>query len=691
VNRGYAKVILFGEHYVVYGLPGIVAALDSYTTAKVEPSEPGNGLTVIDNRPAADGYKEKKKGEQERALDLIMNFMKIDTEATPLKITLEGNLKCVGGRGASAALATSIARALSGHFNLNLNDDQINEISYEGEKGSAGTPSGIDNTAATYGGLLIFKKNLEGGPNDIETLKIKEPIEIVLANTGITQDTKEVVADIKSKREEDPEKFGRIFSDYEKIFQEAQTALKNFDLNKLGSLMDKNQELLKESTLSCPELDQVIQIAKENGALGAKLTGTGRGGSMVALTPGKELQDRVANAIEEVGFETLKTRIGIGGGEKIHVSAPGKLVLSGEWAILEPGNPGLIAAVNKRVHVEIEPSDEITISIDDFNIKNFKADFDGNELKWRQEPTEEEAKGLMFTKGAVETILKYLGEGNWKPFKIHSWGELSQVTLESGETKKIGFGSSAASVVALTSAILKLHNHDIESKEAKDKIYKLSALTHYLAQGKVGSAFDVAASTYGGVFVYQRFDPKWLIEYMESGKSVKEAAETEWSSFKAEPMEIPEGFNLTIGWTKDSASTSAMVKQLNIWAADNKDEYKRLYDQIANLVRELIPEWKNKNKENIIQLLRKNENILKELGEKSGVNIETPELKQLSDLANTTGAAGKLSGAGGGDCGIAVSFDVEIAERTKRSWEEAGFYLVDATIDYDGVKVENKS
>ena len=133
MNKGYGKVIMFGEHFVVYGLPGIVAALDSFTTAKVEPGEPGGGLSVIDNRPAVEGYKEKKKGEHDRALELIMRFMNIDLDKTPLNITLEGNLKCVGGRGASAAMATSIARALSEHFKLNLDDDKVNEISYEGE------------------------------------------------------------------------------------------------------------------------------------------------------------------------------------------------------------------------------------------------------------------------------------------------------------------------------------------------------------------------------------------------------------------------------------------------------------------------------------------------------------------------------------------------------------------------------
>jgi phosphomevalonate kinase len=378
----------------------------------------------------------------------------------------------------------------------------------------------------------------------------------------------------------------------------------------------------------------------------------------------------------------------------VEVSAPGKLFFSGEWAVLEVGNPGLVASVNKRVHAKVEAADEygkIVVSIRDFDLKDLKAEFDGKELKWERELTEKEQQDTKFMKASIETALRYVGiekEDQLKPFKIDSWGELSQITLEDGETKKIGFGSSAASVVAAVAGVLKFYSQDIESKQAKDVIYKLSAMTHYFAQGKVGSAFDVAASTYGGIFVYQRFDPKWLGEQIESGKSVKEIAEMDWPSFKAETLEIPEGFRLLIGWTKESASTSAMVKQLNAWAESNKDEYKRLYDQIADLVRELIPEWKAKNKDRIIDLLRKNEDYLRELGQASGVNIETEGLKLLSEIAKNNNAAGKLSGAGGGDCGIGVCFDDQTAEKIKADWEKNGFHMVDATIDHDGIKVE---
>lgn len=371
----------------------------------------------------------------------------------------------------------------------------------------------------------------------------------------------------------------------------------------------------------------------------------------------------------------------------IKVSAPGKLFLSGEWSILEVGNPGIVTAVDKRVHVEIGEAENISITIDDFGIKDFGARIEDGKVKWEREISEQEEKDLMFMKGSIEAVYKYLG--GLKPFRIRSWGEMSQVTLESGDTKKIGFGSSAASVVSTIAGLLKFNGVGIESMEERGRVYKLSAIAHYLVQGKVGSAFDVAASTYGGVFIYQRFDPKWLVDKVDSGISIKDVVEQEWPSFKAEPLNIPEGFELLIGWTKDSASTSAMVKQLNTWAETNQEEYKRLYDQIADLVRELIPEWKSGNKERILELLRRNEDYLRELGGKSGVNIETPELKRLSEIANQNGGAGKLSGAGGGDCGIAISFNPEVSERIKNEWDKAGFYLVNATMDKDGVRIED--
>ncbi|MCK4496619.1 MAG: mevalonate kinase [Candidatus Aenigmarchaeota archaeon] len=301
---GYGKVILFGEHFVVYGIPAIASALSGKTIAKVEGSDK---FELVDNRPETPGYKEKKKEQQGDSLRRILEFLKIDVEKNPIRITLSGDLVAASGVGASAASCAAIARAINEHFKLGLDDEGINKVAYEGEKGYHGIPSGIDNTAATYGGIILFTK---GDPPKIERISMKTPIEIVEGNTGITSDTKTVVEDVARKKEENPQEFEEIFKRAKEITEEAKEALINADAEKIGRLMDENQELLRRIGVSCDELETLIKIGKDNGALGAKLTGTGRGGLMVSLTPGKELQERVANAMKENGFMAFRNNIG---------------------------------------------------------------------------------------------------------------------------------------------------------------------------------------------------------------------------------------------------------------------------------------------------------------------------------------------------------------------------------------------
>lgn len=307
---GYGKVILFGEHFVVYGLPAIASAIGSKTTAFVRRMDTP-GFHLIDDRLEIPGYKVKKKKEQNKSLDNIYAFYGIDPEKQGLEIKFAGDLVAASGIGASAASCAALSRALNDEFNLGFDNEKINAAAYEGEKGYHGTPSGIDNTAATYGGLIWFKRDLQGGPNVIEKLKMKEPVEIVIANTGVTASTSKVVAEVKQRREEQPKKFDQIFEKYKQLVVEAREALIENHLEKLGKLMDENQELLRQIGVSSTELENLINIAMNQGALGAKLTGTGRGGNMVVLTPGKELQERVYDVFSKQGYSAWKTLIGI--------------------------------------------------------------------------------------------------------------------------------------------------------------------------------------------------------------------------------------------------------------------------------------------------------------------------------------------------------------------------------------------
>lgn len=305
-GSGFGKVILFNEHFVVYGVPSIVSAIDRVTTATVEALE-GQGWSIEDDREATPGYKEEKLEQQKESIERILKAAGIDQTKRHIKITLGGDLVAASGIGASAASCAAIARALSDEFGLGLSDGRINELAYEGERGYHGTPSGIDNTAATYGGLIWF---VRGEPNVIERMKLKEPVEIVMGNTGLVADTKAAVAGVRERKEKNPEKYDKLFKEAEALAYRARRALENYDLEAVGEHMDENHRLLQEIEVSCKELDFLVDLAREHGALGAKMTGGGLGGNMVALTPGKELQEMVARAIEREGFDALRTRIG---------------------------------------------------------------------------------------------------------------------------------------------------------------------------------------------------------------------------------------------------------------------------------------------------------------------------------------------------------------------------------------------
>jgi mevalonate kinase len=308
-GSGFGKVILFGEHFVVFGVPGIVSAVDS--TADAEAKKTGEGIVVTDLRKGAKGYAEEKKVQQTESIWRILRAMGLEPGSVSLAISLGGNLPGFSGIGASAASSVAIARAIAEELGLKLSDDRINDIAYEAEKAYAGTPSGIDNTAATFGGLLWFKKNMSGGSNTIERLHIRKPVEIIIGSTGKVANTKAMVEGVAKRKKDNPEKYDRLFKQAEDLALAGRKALKEFDLRKVGELMNENHRLLQEIEVSSKELDYLVELARQKGALGAKLTGGGGGGCMTALTPTKNLQKTVAEAIEKEGFEVLRTRIGV--------------------------------------------------------------------------------------------------------------------------------------------------------------------------------------------------------------------------------------------------------------------------------------------------------------------------------------------------------------------------------------------
>ena len=306
--KGYGKLILFGEHFVVYKAPALVGAVSAATTCEATLADADSGitgLTVIDDRPAIPGYKVEKKDEADVALNLVLAHFGLDPSQQGITLRFGGDLCAVSGIGASAAQVVAQARALAKALDRNMTEDDINAAGYEGEKGYHGTPSGIDNTAATFGGLLRFQRT-DGAPI-FERKMIAEPIRIVYASTGITTSTTRVVADVRAKKEADPAWFDDLMDQYLALVQRGEKALEEGDLVALGRCMDENHTLCQKLTVSCRESDDLVEAARRAGAVGAKMSGTGRGGLMLALTPSEEIQEAVYEELKKTAPQVWKT------------------------------------------------------------------------------------------------------------------------------------------------------------------------------------------------------------------------------------------------------------------------------------------------------------------------------------------------------------------------------------------------
>ena len=210
--------------------------------------------------------------------------------------------------GASAASCVSLARAINDEFNLGLAIDEINHVGWEGEFAYHGTPSGVDNTASTYGGLIFYR--IIKGEKTFEIIAAKDPIEIVLANSGITADTKMMDTIVKRNQEEDPELFAARLKTIAGQSHDMKQALETNNLEQVGKLMTENHGIVKAMGYSHEILDYLCKLGLEKGALGTKVTGGGMGGYMSSLTPGKDLQESVAKTFEAEGYKVIRATIG---------------------------------------------------------------------------------------------------------------------------------------------------------------------------------------------------------------------------------------------------------------------------------------------------------------------------------------------------------------------------------------------
>ena len=293
------KAILLGEHSVVYGRHAIAVPVPLNIRVKIEDAD--DGVLLMIPSWGVEYYLDKKPEERqsfEKPAALILEKMNLSNVG--MKIEVFSDVPRGMGLGGSAVLAVSIIKALNHHYKMGLSEQEINEMAYESEKIAHGNPSGIDNTIATYGYPLIYRK---GEKTLKERLQIKEPLDLVLAFSKSEGLTAKTVAHVRTQWKSNQEMYEGVFDDIDAIVLNGIQAIQENDLKQLGELMNFNQGLLNTLQVSTPELERMIYIARDAGAFGAKLTGGGGGGAMIAVSDSPE---EIIEAFDNEGFQSIR-------------------------------------------------------------------------------------------------------------------------------------------------------------------------------------------------------------------------------------------------------------------------------------------------------------------------------------------------------------------------------------------------
>jgi mevalonate kinase len=315
------KIILFGEHAVVYGCPALAVPVMQVKATVLLSTDLSTDF-VAESRIGTDFLGEDWRsrilieapdiGLFSTLEELLLNqtphplatviinvFQFLEVPPPPLKIHITSTIPVASGLGSGAAVSVALIRALSSVVHCPLSDEQVNALAYEIEKLHHGTPSGIDNTVITYARPVYF---VRGQP--IETLRVARPFTLVIGDTGVSALTKESVGDVRKLWEADQPRWEQVFAQVGEIVQRARKAIETGETNLLGPLMDQNHALLQEMSVSSPELDRLVLAAKSAGAEGAKLSGGGRGGNMIALVQ-PERADQVSSALRAAGAKRI--------------------------------------------------------------------------------------------------------------------------------------------------------------------------------------------------------------------------------------------------------------------------------------------------------------------------------------------------------------------------------------------------
>lgn len=300
VATAYGKIILLGEHAVVYGRPAVAIPIPNAVSAEVVDAD-----VTPEIRIPAWNIDGKVASSDSLGWSVLQDvFKQLGVEKEHFFVHVEPNIPPAVGLGSSAATAVAVIRAVAQHFDLGLADDEVNRLAFLCEKAAHGTPSGIDNSIATYGKPLIFQS---GEQPRMEVIEVSHSFNFVVGVSDQASLTVGMVAGVRERWRKHHDLYEQLFDNFGGVAATGIDAIYNGDYETLGHMMNINHGLLSAIQVSSAELDRMTQTARANGALGAKLTGAGGGGSIVALCEGES--DKVAQALSRAGAKTLQVTL----------------------------------------------------------------------------------------------------------------------------------------------------------------------------------------------------------------------------------------------------------------------------------------------------------------------------------------------------------------------------------------------
>jgi hydroxymethylglutaryl-CoA reductase len=306
-EAGYGKIIVLGEHAVVYGRHAIAAPIPLTIRAEVKPQHEHIDL-VIPRWGVEMRLSEPEGCISSLHASITLITQRLGVEQRGMRVEVFPRVPRANGLGASAALAVAVIRAVARCFAITISEREISNLAFDCEKIAHGTPSGIDNTLATFGRPILFRKDHANARPEIRDLATPRPIPIIIGLSGTATLTMQTVGNVRSAWQKNPRRYETIFSQIDELALAGVEALKRGDIAELGELMNIDHGLLNALQVSSWEIEELVEIARHNGALGAKLTGGGGGGAMIAVGKPEKTQ-AIASAMRAAGYHTFITEI----------------------------------------------------------------------------------------------------------------------------------------------------------------------------------------------------------------------------------------------------------------------------------------------------------------------------------------------------------------------------------------------